>query len=342
MRSQSRREFLCRTIPAAVATGTALAVGPFLYSQAPPPAVTRQGYTGSRLALELDGQFAGWLKSASGGRALADVVTEGTTVNGIQRKHLAGVKYEDIVLTCGTGMSPHLYEWIKASFDKQPIRRSGSLVECDFNYKAQSRENWFNTSISEIAFPACDAASREPGNFTIKLTPEWTSWTKDSGAALPGAPTVPAKNQLWLPGNFRLRITGLDCSGVNNIEAITYKSAPNISAISVGTARNGTSGVMQFPSLVVTLPEARAAGFVQWFQASVVQGNATSDPGRPGLLEYLDPSLRESLFSISFLGLGIKQLTPEKVSAGSEQVRLVKAEMYYKDLRFAYGAAASA
>jgi hypothetical protein len=340
MRNQSRREFVCRTIPAALAAGSALAFGPFPNAFASQLPATTRSYTAGRLALELDGQFAGWLKSFSGGEVASEVVAPGpATVNAIQ-KHLTGVKHQDFVLTFGNGMSPSIYDWIKASFDRRFIAKNGSIVTCDFNGQAQHQQNWYNSIISEIGFPPCDVTSRAPGSLMLKFTPEGISWTKSSGAPLPGASTAPAKNQLWLSDSFRLRITGLDCSGVTKIEAITYKSAANISAISAGTARNVTSGVMQVPSLAVTLPEAQAAGFVQWFQASVVQGNAASDPGRPGLLEYLATGTGGSLFSLEFLGLALQKLMPITASAG--QAPSVKAVMTCKGLRFGYSAAACA
>jgi hypothetical protein len=340
MRNQSRREFVCRTIPAALAAGSALALGPFRNAIAAQIPTATQPYTGARLALQFDGQFAGWLKSASGGHALGDVVTEGATVNGIQRKHIASLKYEDIVLTCGTGMSPSLYDWIKGSFDRQLIPKSGSIVTCNFNGQAQYQHNWYKSIISEIGFPACDVTSRAPSGLMLNCTPEYTSLTKANGAALPGAPTAPARNQLWLSDNFRLRITGLDCSGVTKIEAITYKSAPNQNAVGTMRMPIGTPSVMQVPSLVVTLPEAQAAGFFHWFQASVVQGNAASDPGRTGLLEYLVTGTGGSLFSLEFLGLALQKLMPITASAG--QLPSVKAVMYCKGLRFGYSAAACA
>ena len=43
------------------------------------------------------------------------------------------------------------------------------------------------------------------------------------------------------------------------------------------------------------------------------------------------------LFTLTFKNLGIFKLTPEKVEAGSENIRRVKAEMYCEDMSFAYG-----
>jgi hypothetical protein len=123
---------------------------------------------------------------------------------------------------------------------------------------------------------------------------------------------------------------------VNKIESITYKLAPIQSPFPARTALNGTTNVTQVPNLVVTLPQAQAAGFSQWFQA-VVQGKAVSDPGRPGLLEYLAVGSGGALFSLEFLGLALQQLVP--ITAAG-QVPSVKAVMSYQDLRFGYSAAA--
>src|ERR1043165_10211313 len=72
----------------------------------------KRGFAAGKFALELDGVHAGWIHSAEGGHAYADVVTEKQGPDGIVHKHLAGVKYEDIAITCGAGMSKAFFEWI--------------------------------------------------------------------------------------------------------------------------------------------------------------------------------------------------------------------------------------
>ena len=45
------------------------------------------------------------------------------------------------------------------------------------------------------------------------------------------------------------------------------------------------------------------------------------------------------LFSLTFKHLGVFKLTPDKVEAGSENIRRIKAEMYCEDMAFEYRAA---
>src|SRR5258708_5658924 len=66
-----------------------------------------------KFALELDGVIVGVLDDADGGRPFGDVIEVRNGGDPIARKHIAGVKYEDITLTTGFGMSPAFYDWIK-------------------------------------------------------------------------------------------------------------------------------------------------------------------------------------------------------------------------------------
>src|SRR5262245_14100709 len=58
------------------------------------PGAGERGFTAGRYAIELDGMMAGWIHSVEGGHATSDVVTEKTGAAAMQKKHLAGVKYE--------------------------------------------------------------------------------------------------------------------------------------------------------------------------------------------------------------------------------------------------------
>src|SRR2546425_13152394 len=94
---------------------------------------------------------------------------------------------------------------------------------------------------------------------------------------------------------------------------------------------------VQTCALPISTAEAQAAEFYQWHQDFVIQGHNTRDKERGGTLEFLAPDLRESLFTLTFRGLGIFKLAPEKVEVGREAIGRVKAEMYCEDIGFAYG-----
>src|SRR5579883_3182804 len=151
-----------------------------------PITADKRGYVAGKFALDLDGASAGWIQSVEGGQASADVVVEKVGPDHIAKKHLAGVKYDDISISCGTGMSKAFYEWIKSSFDHNYQRKGGAVITCDYNYKELARMTWYNGLITEIGFPALDAASKDAAKMSIKVTPETTRVATGQGASVAG------------------------------------------------------------------------------------------------------------------------------------------------------------
>jgi hypothetical protein len=131
-----------------------------------------RSYTAGQYALDMKGIFAGWVASMEGGNAVSEVVSEKMGPDKIVRKHLAGVKYEDITVTCGTGMTKPFYQWIADSLAHNYSRMDGALIQADFNHKEVSRLSFVEALISEIGFPALDASSKDAAKLTLKFSPE--------------------------------------------------------------------------------------------------------------------------------------------------------------------------
>jgi|SwirhirootsSR2_FD_contig_111_466692_length_3627_multi_6_in_0_out_0_3 phage tail-like protein len=303
----------------------------------------KRGYVAGKYGVELDGILAGWVWSCEGGHAVSEVVQEKLGPDHIIKKHIAGVKYEDITVTCGTGMSKGFYNWIKDSFDHKYTRKNGAIIAADYNYKEHSRLTFTNALVTEIGFPALDAASKDAAKMTIKLSPEITRQTQTSGGpSIAGKFAIDQKVQKkWLPANFRLRVDGLDlaCARVNKIEAIVVKQKVIEHAVGEFRDYEKEPAHLEVPNLVITFPESHADEVYKWHENFVIKGVNGDDQEKSGQLEYLTPDLKEVLFTLQFQHLGIFKLTPEKVESGSEQIRRLKAEMYCEDMKFDYKAA---
>jgi len=300
----------------------------------------KRSYVAGKYGIELDGIMAGWVWSAEGGHATSDVVVEKLGPDHVQKKHIAGVKYEDLSVQCGTGMSKSFYQWMKDSFDHKYTRKNGAIIAADYNYKEHSRLTFYNGLITEIGFPALDAASKDAAKMTIKFAPEYTRMTTTTGGpSVSGKYAIDAKVQKkWLPANFRLRIDGLDdtCMRVNKIEAITVKQKVVENPIGELRDYEKEPAVLEIPNLVITFPESHSKGFYDWHEDFVIKGNNGDDKEKSGSLEFLTPNLQEVLFTITFKHLGVFKLTPEKVESGSENIRRLKAEMYCEEMAFDY------
>lgn len=304
------------------------------------PQDAKRSYVPGYFGLELDGVFVGWVSGVEGGNAVSEVVVEQPGPDHIQRKHIAAVKYEDITLSFGTGMSKPFYDWIASTLSSQPTRKNGAIIAADYDLREVSRLEFTNALISEIGFPALDAGSKDAAKMTLKFAPEYTRRFKGRGSKL--AAPVSGKQKTWLPANFRLRIDGLEgpTSRVNKIEALVVKQKILEDSIGDGRDYEKEPASLEIPNLVFTTAEAYADDLYAWHEDFVINGNNGQDKEKSGTLEYLSPDLKQVLFKLEFKNLGIFKLTPEKAEAGSEQIRRVKAELYVEEMKFSYDGAA--
>lgn len=283
-------------------------------------------YATSRYSLDLDGAPAGKVDTYTGGYATSDVVEEKTGADMIARKHLAGVKYEEITIQCGAGLSKTFYAWLSDTLDLKHSRKDGAVITADYSGKETTRLNFFHALVTEIGFPALDASSKDAAKLTVKFSPEYTRTAAGSGAA--GARIDMQKQKKWLPSNFRLKIDGIDCTRVNKIAPLVLEQ--KVVADTVGETRDyqQVPALLEIPDLVVTFPESNAADFAAWHHDFVVQGNNGQNFEKNGTLELLASDSKTVLFTIGLFNLGIYKLAPEPAAAGSDSIRRLTAAMY--------------
>jgi len=319
-----RREFL-RQVGLLTGGAAVLGLAPFPHLAL---AADQRTYASGHFALELDGQNLGYLKSFEGGFARAEVVTEQVGNVTFAKKHIASVRYQDIVLQTEPIMPKPLNDWVAAMLSGNPLRKNGAIVTASFDNKEQSRLQFNNALISEVTFPACDASSKEAAYLTIKLSPENSTPLAGSMAPMKADMSGSAKQKQWLPANFRFTIPGIDCSKVAKIDAFTVKNT--IREDQVGKLRETTKepAKLEFPNLSLSVAEVGAGGFYAWFQDMVIKGNSTDKNERQGKLELLGPDMKTVLFTLNFQNLGIFGFTPDKVDANKEQIRRVSIDLY--------------
>lgn len=289
----------------------------------------KRSYVAGRFALSLDDSpEVDFLRSVEGGAAVGNVVAE-TEPDSVLRKHIAGVKYEDITMTVGASMSRAFHEWLSASMSGKALRKSGAIIAADYDYTEKSRREFKEALITEVGFPALDASSKDACFMTITILPESTQESPGTGKKID-----PKVQKKWLPANFRLKIDGLDAAmtRVNKIDSFTLKQKVS--------PTGGTRPILEASDLRITCPELHAKPLYDWHEDFVIKGNNGSDKELSGSLEYLGTDLQEVLFTIKFQNLGIFKVSPDKVEAGSENLRRVKAEMYCETMELGPGSPA--
>lgn len=309
-----------------------------------PISLNNRGYSVGKYGIELQHTLAGWVKNISGGEATAEVITESMGSDHLKRKHLGTLKYDEVTFQCGAGMTSGIYDWIKTGFDQSSNtrgREDGAVVFADYDENEITRLNWTQGLITEYSMPALDAGSKEAALMSIKFQPETTRKVIGGGGKIK-FPSDAGKQKRWLPSNFRLRIDGgfeEGCRWVNKIESLVVKQ--KVIENGVGELRDyeKVPGSVDVPNLVITLSESHAQEFYRWHEDFVIRGNNDQGSEKGGVLEYLDSSLKTTLFTLSFFQLGIFKITPDKVEAAGESVRRVKVEMYCEDIKFDYATA---
>ena len=277
-----------------------------------------------RYALELDGKIAGALLSAAGGYATADVVSQ-KAADGTVRKRLGNVRYADIDIACGSGTATQLIGWLTETLDGKYRRRNGALLTLDLNNTIVERLEFTNALLTEVGFPALDAASKNTVQLTARLALEHTR-RLDGQGKLGSAD----KAQKWGAANFRVAIDGLECKRVMKIEPLVV--GLNVVRADVREERiveKQPIGV-ETPDLVVTLPLSDAKTFVAWHEDFVINGNCSEANEKTGTLELLSPTMTV-LFTIAFKGLGIYELVPAAVTA-ADTVAKIAVSMYCQEI----------
>jgi hypothetical protein len=288
----------------------------------------QRAYALEQFRLELDGLSVGMLETTGGGGVSADVVNEKIGPDLIVHKHLAGVKYEDITVTCGPEMWKVLYAWLADTLDRKFSRKSGAIVGGD-HYSEHERMNFYNALVSEITFPGLDAGSKDPGFLTVKLSPEHTRWVAGQKTPFAFGPGTKGRGQKWLPANFALHIDGLDCTRVQVIDPLTVRLVVEEDPVGEAREYEKQPARLDVPNLAVTMADSDADTFRAWLDDFVIKGNNGSDTEKHGTLEYRSPT-QEVYFTLTFQNLGIVKLTWLPLEA--DKVRRVRAEMYCEQI----------
>jgi len=327
----NRRSFL-KGAGAAAAVVSAVPLGVTLREDGPSPGVLAapnpRAVAAGHFALELDGPDGpsmDLLLSYAGGFPFGRVVEfrkggEGGPPN----KRIGGVGVEDIVVQVGADLSPALRAWVAEMVSGGAgahSKKDGAILFLDFNYNLQSRLTFSGALISGVAFPACDAASKDVAALTIVISPEMSEFGPSSGKFAPSA----TKQKKWLVSNFRVTVGDLPTNRVVKIDEIVVKQA--MIEFSDATSRfpQKMPGKLELPDLVLSFSSSDGAPWFDYFKTFVLGGAGDE---KQGSLEYLAPDLVDVLLKVDFHNLGIFKCQLEQAESASSNIARTTAAMY--------------
>jgi phage tail-like protein len=297
-----------------------------------------RAYAAAHFALELDGKDnVGLFRSVEGGSIKADVMTYQNGANYDRWRQLGKPKFEDIKVAVGMSMSAPFYSWIEEFFTGKGTRKTGAIVAADYNYDTRARREFSEALIKEITFPKLDGTDKSPAYMNVAIAVENLEFKKGDGKKL-HVNSDYNKQKQWTACNFRLKIDGIPESAVTRctkIDSFTIKQ--NIIEYHAGQFRAPIKcpSQMDFPQLSFYVPETDAQPLMDHFTKRGVKGEV---PGRmTGNIECFDnDESKKILFNLSFAGADITNIQPEKSDSGSDEIKLVKVDIYTESMKFEY------
>ena len=296
--------------------------------------MANRSYTAGRFALDVDGMIAGYVKSVTGGNIKGEVAVHQLGPDNVQKKHLATITHEPFTVEVGMGMSRLFYDWIRASFDKGYVTKSGEMIAANFDYEAQSARVFTDAYISEVTIPALDGSSKEPAYMTVKVDPEKIRYERRSGEKLKG--NIGSATKKWLCSNWRFELGSLPSSRVAKIDSFTWKQA--VIKDEVGAFREPTKhpAKVEVPNLKLTVSMSDIEPWRQWHQTFVIDGKCSEADELTGAITFLGPDMKEELAEITLDHVGIISMQQAKQEANKEEVARFEVELYVENMRFEY------
>ena len=289
-------------------------------------------YTAGRFSLDIAGYNVGYLKKFSGLAMESDVVANDTGPENIQKKHVANFKWTGGKATVGVGMGKGMYEWIKQSFSKGHSSKDGQFTSADFDYKAQSKIEFYKALITGVTVPKLSGDSKDAAYFDIEFEPERVKWSKGGGEVIQGK--FGQKQKQWLCSNFKIEIGKLPTTRVASVDSFTWKCA--IAPDQLGGFNEPTKHPCKVttPDLKLAISYADHQAWADWAYSWFISGNRHEKDEVDGAIIFLGPNLKDELGRIDLKNVGIKKFSDDDAEANSEKIKRFNVELYVEQLLF--------
>jgi hypothetical protein len=276
-----------------------------------------------QLALALEGEAPVMVKLAQGGETVGEVERDRVEAQDYLKKHLSDIRAEELVVQLRPFASAALLDWIAASWSPDPPPKNCTLYILDHNFNIEVERRLRDVRIIESSFAALDAASKEYGTLTLRMTAASSSDEEGTGKLQVLGMAHP---KVWLSSHFRLDIGGLDTSRVRRVESLVVR------------APERRKDKMDFPHLSVTINDPLDGTWAGWYKDFVLEGNNEEGKEKSGGLQFLAPDLKTALGHLELHNLGLFSLK-KQWGASEEMIGRTVAEMYCENMELHGGGA---
>ena len=301
----------------------------------------KRSATSGRFLLEVGSSRAAFLKSFSGLAYEGEQTKHDHAVENFRTKQLSTFKYSDAKAKIGMNQAGELMEWIRASFRKQCMVKSGAFTAANFDYKATHRIEFRDALIKEIALPKLDATSKDAAYLDLTFQAEDVTHMKANGEDIKGEYNELAKRNQ--PHMFRLEVAGLEeaCARVNTIDPVTCKQAVVTDAVGPHRIHSIHAANLDLGNIKCTFSAADIAPWMAWADAWFRQGKCLTSDHKDGAIVFLGPA-GDDIGRIELKQLGLLKFDMGERTANAENVARFTVEMYVQEVEINFDAKAVA
>ncbi|MDP9492385.1 MAG: phage tail protein [Actinomycetota bacterium] len=257
--------------------------------------------------LEVNGQNVGRPASVESCRPYAEVIESqhgSTGPAGTLDKRLGRVRYAPCVLKVGFSMGIPLFNWIKATVDRQPVKKNLVLKAFDESTDAVVGLQLTNALIKKVVFPKAVAGSQAPYLISLTIQPESVVRDPSPSGGSGAQPSASPES-----GSLVFRLDGDDLDGLEAVGPIVLTQ--DVTEYQ-STAPNGQTivttqfGRLRYEPLQVEVTRGNTATLEleQWFESSLSWSGNENQPEKDALLKIRDAVGNEFL-ELSFTDLGV-------------------------------------
>jgi hypothetical protein len=284
-------------------------------------ATTQRSFAGGHFEITIgDWRHSAYVKSFSAGALTSPTILERSGHSQQAARHRAKDQQEELEFEIGMASSKGVLQWLKDEWSGKHEPKDCTIAWADMNMKVQASQTFEQAFLKEVTFPALGEGGGEM-YLKVKLAPTDSKVKLDGGGAA-AAGESSEKQKLWTNGAYRLTIDGMkDFTFVNKLEALTWSAG--LTPVFTGEDKKAIdmnrTGKIDWPAFKGTVSTAHTGALMKWKEES--QNLADSKAEKTGMLEYLHPNRKDTLFSIDLYEVRLAKFGFDSGKANKPDVR---------------------
>jgi hypothetical protein len=310
--------------------------------------IKQNHFSTGHFKLLIDGKpVTSFIKSVEGGLINAQSVEEPVGQFNLRGRHLGTREIEPIQIEFGMSGAKWALDLVDSFIHQRKHHRlSGEIYHADANMVAQYMFTFSDAVITELTLPKLDAQGKDTLMCKIKLQPQDVTFKLGDGRKLNPDPL--GRQKAWHTTNFRVTLDNLgELTYVSSVESMTIKLGHKPMQQGNHFRPDIVPTKVDVPKLSIIQPLIRSKALIDWYDKSVANQLKSGTPDASelgtkkgtagyetsGSIEFLDPTLKQTLYTVDLFGVGLEKFSIPKSEANASGTKNAKFDFYVTDIR---------